>query len=85
MNFDFRTVVLLLAFGACAGCGPSAAERQALQRERLQLEETQRREAEAANRAITEMNKKTFGRKAPPLDLGFPSDAKAKSDPKQTP
>lgn len=85
MNFDFRTLVLLLAFVWCAGCGPSAAERQVRQRERLQLEETQRREAEGANRAITDMNKKTFGRKAPPLDLGFPSEPKAKSVPKQTP
>ena len=85
MNCDFRTVVLVLVLIFGTGCGPSAAERQALQRERLQLEETQRREAEAANRAITEMNKKMFGRKAPSLDLGIPAEAKTKSDPKATP
>jgi hypothetical protein len=85
MNCDFRTVVLVLVVGFGTGCGPSAAERQALQRERLQLEETQRREAEAANRAITEMNKKTFARKAPSLDLGIPAEAKAKLDPQPTP
>ena len=85
MNFDPRTVMLLLALVFSTGCGPSAAEREIRQRERLKLEETQRREAEAANRAITDMNKKMFGRKAPSLDLGFPAEPKAKSDPKQTP
>lgn len=85
MNCNFRTVVLIFVVAFGTGCGPSAAERQALQRERLQLEETQRREAEAANRAITDINKKMFGRKAPSLDLEIPTDAKAKPDPKPTP
>ncbi len=85
MNCNFRTVVLVLFVALGAGCGPSSAERQALQRERLQLEEKQRLEAEAANRTITDMNKKMFGRKAPSLDLGIPSEAKAKSESKPTP
>jgi len=55
------------------GCGPSKAEREAQERARLELEEKTRREAEAANKAITEMNKK-LGRKPPSIDLGVPSD-----------
>lgn len=53
------------------GCGPSKAEREAQERARLELEEKTRREAEAANKAITDMNKK-LGRKPPFIDLGVP-------------
>lgn len=48
------------------GCGPSAAERAAKERQRLELEAKSRREAEQANKAITDMNKKMFGKKPAP-------------------
>lgn len=54
---------------ALVGCGPSAAERAAKERERLRLEEQAQRDAKKANEAITEMNQK-LGRKPPALDLG---------------
>jgi hypothetical protein len=57
----------ILALGAgLSGCGPSAEERAAKERERLRLEEMSRKDAEQANKTITDMNKKMFGKKAPP-------------------
>lgn len=48
-----------------AGCGVSDAERTRVERERarLELEEKTRRDTEAANKAITDLNKKMFGQK----------------------
>lgn len=57
--------ILALAF-SLAGCGPSQAERDAKERERRALEEKSREDAERANKAITDMNKKMFGKKAQP-------------------
>ncbi len=77
-------VSLVLAFAA-SGCGPSKEEREAKERARLELEEKARHEAEAGNKAITDMNKK-LGRKPPSLDLGVPADSKpavAPEKPKQ--
>jgi hypothetical protein len=65
-----------------AGCGPSKAERDAQERARLELEEKQRQEAEAANKAITKMNQK-LGHKPPTLDLGLPSETKPMSEPEK--
>jgi hypothetical protein len=62
-------VNLLLLASCFAGCGPSAAERAAQERERQSLEEQAQRDEKKANEAITEMNKK-LGRKPPALDLG---------------
>jgi hypothetical protein len=64
------TVGTILSIAA-AGCGPSKAEQAAKERDRLELEERSRRETEAANKAITERNKR-LGRKPPSLDLGVP-------------
>ena len=61
-------IVFLLGFSIlAAGCGPSKAEREAAERERqrLELEERARRETEAANKAITEMNKNMFKKLTP--------------------
>ncbi|HWA26993.1 MAG TPA: hypothetical protein VG734_15145 [Lacunisphaera sp.] len=63
----------MLAF-MLAGCGPSAAERTAKERERVEAEESARRDERKGNEAITEMNKK-LGRKPPTLDLGVPTRA----------
>jgi hypothetical protein len=86
VSYRGSSIVLLLA-SVCvlAGCGPSKAERDARNKERLELEEKQRREMEAANKAITDMNKKAFGRKPPPLDLGVPPEMKAAPAPTKTP
>ena len=60
-----------LAFGlVITGCGPSKNEREAQERARLELEERSRQEIEAANKAITNVNRK-LGRKTPALDLGL--------------
>ncbi|MBL9207343.1 MAG: hypothetical protein JNN01_19845 [Opitutaceae bacterium] len=63
--------LLALAFGF-AGCGPSKTERDAKERERRALEEKSREEAEQANKAITDMNKKMFGKKAQPAPESEP-------------
>jgi hypothetical protein len=71
-----KILTLLLALSLSllvTGCGPSKAEREAQERARLELEEKTRREAEASNKAITEMNKK-LGRKPPSIDLGVPAE-----------
>lgn len=71
-----KILTLLLALSLSllvTGCGPSKAEREAQERARLELEEKTRREAEAANKAITEINKK-LGRKPPAIDLGVPPE-----------
>ena len=66
-------IFTLVLFLLVTGCGPSKAEREAQERARIELEEKTRREAEAANKAITEMNKK-LGRKPPAIDLGVPPE-----------
>jgi hypothetical protein len=61
-------LIFLLGFSVLAvGCGPSKAEREAAERERqrLELEEKTRREERAAHEAISEMNKKNFGKLTP--------------------
>ncbi len=61
-------LIFLLGFSICTvGCGPSKAEREAAERERqrLELEEKSRRETEAANKAITDMNQKMFKKLTP--------------------
>jgi hypothetical protein len=73
MKARFITVVaLVVVCAALPGCG--SKEKEARERERMELEEKSRREAEAANKAITEMNRKMFGRK--------PADKPAEAQPK---
>jgi hypothetical protein len=67
--------VVLLALATVA-CSRFQAEREARERARLELEEKSRREAEVANKAITDMNRK-LGRKPPPMDLGLPAKQNA--------
>jgi hypothetical protein len=71
-----KILMLIIALSLAllvTGCGPSKAEREAQERARIELEEKTRREAEDANKAITDMNKK-LGRKPPSIDLGVPAD-----------
>jgi len=72
---------LVIAFST-AGCGPSKAEREAKERERLELEARQNLEERKANEAITDMNNK-LGKKPPVLDLGVPTDKKSEPAPEK--
>lgn len=61
-------LIILIGFSICSiGCGPTQAEREAADRERkrLELEERTRRETEAANKTITDMNQKMFKKLTP--------------------
>jgi len=63
-----KTTALIFALSLTllvTGCGPSKAEREAAERQRLELEEQARRETEAANKAITDMNKNMFKKLTP--------------------
>ena len=74
-------LIACIAAGA-AGCGPSKDELRARERARLEREEQARREAQRANKAITEMNQK-LGRKPPTLDLGLPPGSPPQPKPDQ--
>jgi len=71
---------------ACAlvGCGPSKAEREAKERQRLQLEEQAQRDLQKSNDAVNEVSKK-LGRKPPTLDIGLPPEKKAEPTPPPEP
>ena len=73
---------LLLLPGGFSGCGPSATERAAQEQERLKLELQAQHDAQKANQAITNMNKKV-GRKPPELDLGLTTATKTEPAPDQ--
>ncbi len=58
--------VLYVALGcAFVGCGPSKEERDAKERQRFELEEKARLDAEKANKAITGMTEKAFRKRTP--------------------
>ena len=59
MKSRFIAIAALVAVGAVL---PGCRSREEATRERLELEEQSRREAEAANKAITEINRKLFAR-----------------------
>ena len=83
MRNSFLISILVVALtGSLAGCGPSKEELRARERARLELEEQSQREAQRANKAITEMNKK-LGRKPPTLDLGLPPGSPPQPKPEQ--
>lgn len=74
-------IVLACAF---VGCGPSKAEREAKERQRLQLEEQAQRDIQKSNDAVNEVSKK-LGRKPPTLDIGLPPEKKAEPTPPPEP
>lgn len=78
-NIILFSIALVLG---TAGCGPSKAEREAKERERIELEERAQAEARKANEAITNNNKK-LGRKPPELDLGVPQEKKPEPAPEK--
>ena len=59
MNTRFIAIAALFAVGAVL---PGCRDQEKATRERMDLEEQSRREAEAANKAITEINRKMFAR-----------------------
>ena len=59
IGFTAAVAVLALALG---GCGPSKDELAARERARLEAEKQAEADAAKANKAITDMNKKMFGR-----------------------
>lgn len=61
-----NSLLLFACLGLLTGCGPSKAERDARERERLRLEKQTQQDAQKANQAITDINKKMFGSKTPP-------------------
>jgi hypothetical protein len=70
-------IVLACAF---VGCGPSKEERDAKERQRLQLEDQAQRDIQKSNDAVNEVSKK-LGRKPPTLDLGLPPEKKVEPAP----
>jgi hypothetical protein len=80
----FIVLVLLLSVGALAGCGPSAAERAAKERERLEQEKQAQQAIQKSNEAVNEVSKK-LGRKPPTLDLGVSTQTQPASPPPPKP
>ncbi len=79
-------VFVLCAASTCAfvGCGPSKEEREAKERQRLQLEEQAQRDIQKSNKAVEDVSKK-LGRKPPTLDLGLPPEKKSEPAPPPEP
>ena len=63
--------------------GCSSKEQETRERERMELEERSRREAEAANKAITDLNRKRFGRKPVETPAAAPAAEQPKPEEKQ--
>jgi hypothetical protein len=59
-----------------AGCGPSKAERDATERQRLELEEKARLDTEKANKAITGMTEKAFRQRTPEEEAKHQAEVK---------
>lgn len=64
-------IVLACAF---TGCGPSKEEREAKERQRLELEEKARLDADKANKAITGMTEKAFRQRTPEEEAQHKAD-----------
>jgi hypothetical protein len=58
------TGFIVLSCAVSTGCGSNESEAETRERERADLEERARMDAEAANRAITEINRRMFGKKS---------------------
>lgn len=82
MNSRFITVLALVAVcAALPGC--DSKEKAARERERMDLEEQSRRDAETANKAITDMNRKMFARKPAEKPAETPPPAQPKPEEKK--
>jgi hypothetical protein len=83
-NKPFLFVFYIALACAFVGCGPSKEERDAKERQRLQLEEQAQRDIQKSNEAVNEVSKK-LGRKPPTLDLGLPPEKKTEPTPPPVP
>ena len=83
-NKPFLFVFYIVLTCAFVGCGPSKEERDAKERQRLQLEEQAQRDLQKSNEAVNEVSKK-LGRKPPTLDLGLPPEKKPEPTPPPVP
>ena len=82
MNSRFVTVLALVALcAALPGC--DSKEKAARERDRMDLEEQARRDAETANKAITDMNRKMFARKSAEKPAEAPTPAQPKPEEKK--
>ena len=70
-------LVLVVSCTAFPGC--SSREKEARERARLELEEQSRRDTEAANKAITNMNQRMFGRRPGSTPAAAPAGEQTKS------
>jgi hypothetical protein len=66
----------VLSCTALPGC--DSKKKEARERERLDLEDKSLREAQAANKAITDMNQRMFGRKPSGTPVAAPAKGQAK-------
>jgi hypothetical protein len=77
------SIITVIAFGMfVAGCGESQAQKQAKERERqrIELEKQAARENQAAEKAVSDIEKK-IGKKPQPLDLNLPDQKKTETPP----
>lgn len=77
-------VFCIVAVCAFVGCGPSKEEREAKERQRIELEEQAQRDIQKSNQAVNEVSKK-LGKKPPTLDLGLPPEKKTDPVPPSQP
>ena len=80
MNHLIKLTTFAVMFGVgtvLTGCGESQAQKQAKERERqrIELEKQAAREQQAAEKAVSDIEKK-IGRKPQPLDLNLPEQKK---------
>jgi Tfp pilus assembly protein PilE len=61
-NRRIQCAALIALAAIFAGCGESRKDREARERARLEQEQQAERDAAKANKAITDMNRKMFGR-----------------------
>jgi hypothetical protein len=70
-------MALVVSCTAFPGC--DSKKKEARERTRLELEEQSRRDTEAANKAITNMNQRMFGRRPGSTPAAAPAGEQTKS------
>ena len=77
MKIKSFTVIFYIALVCIfAGCGPSKVERDATERQHLELEEKARLDTEKANKAITGMTEKAFRQRTPEEEATHQAEVK---------
>jgi len=75
-----QILIGIFLMGVFTGCGPSRAEIEGKERDRVKAEHRAQEEIRRSNEAVNEVSKK-LGRKPPALDLDLPEEKK--DEPKQ--